>query len=373
MPTVGRSFSSYFPYGPTSAPVELGTTQQQQQQQQHGRHDSSGGRGGLLQSGSTQNTGLPTLEEVLQGLSSSPYSLTDFMAYLAQNHCLENLEFTMDVTRYAEFYHSALAIRTQSLPVMDYDDDDDDDEEEEEEEEEQQQQQQQQQRRRRRLRRLRIGPHHESYDHLMLLWHRIMDSYVRSDSARQLNLPADVRDELVEVARVNLPASPDHLQRALEVAKDLMRESIFVRFLSDTRTPTDDGNVSLIERGESSALASSSRSTSPSHGSNSSGIWKFPSLNHHHHHHNHHHHHHKLIKPTKSSEHAQASSVVLADDQPAGSEQSGGASDGQSWPDEGAEPHHGHLNLSKQLQGLRRMGKKFRWRPHGGGHHGEGN
>jgi hypothetical protein len=46
----------------------------------------------------------PTLDEVLANTAPAPYTLSAFMAYLSQNHCLETLEFTLDAKRYREAY-----------------------------------------------------------------------------------------------------------------------------------------------------------------------------------------------------------------------------------------------------------------------------
>ncbi|KAK9387171.1 RGS domain-containing protein [Lipomyces mesembrius] len=140
---------------------------------------------------------LPTLDEVLSNDTVSPFSLTEFMAYLAQNHCLETLEFTMDVRRYTEVYETALTTMPSHTA------------------------------------RITVG--HRSYDHLMLLWHRITDSYIRPDSPRELNLPANARDDLLSLARVNVPPGPEKFTQAVLAVKDLMNESVFIRFLNDAQ------------------------------------------------------------------------------------------------------------------------------------------
>ncbi|KAK9366917.1 RGS domain-containing protein [Lipomyces kononenkoae] len=140
---------------------------------------------------------MPTLDEVLSNEAVSPFSLTEFIAYLALNHCLETIEFTMDVKRYAEAYESAVA--TLSPDVT------------------------------------KFGPENRSYDHVMLLWHRITDSYIRPDSPRELNLPASVRNDLLLLARVNVPPGPEKFAEAIAAVKELMTESVFIRFLNDAQ------------------------------------------------------------------------------------------------------------------------------------------
>ncbi|KAK9466791.1 RGS domain-containing protein, partial [Lipomyces arxii] len=158
----------------------------------------------------------PTLDDVLADVSESPYLLTEFMAYLAQNHCLETLEFAMDVKRYIEVYNAAL---TSSYSTV-------------------------------------IHANHRAYDHLMLLWHRILDSYVRHDSARELNLPEHLRVELMAQTNTGLPPGPDCFTRALCAVKDMLNECVFLQFLAQAKP------VSSLSR-PYSAAADQSYSVAP--------------------------------------------------------------------------------------------------------------
>ncbi|KAK9372654.1 RGS domain-containing protein [Lipomyces chichibuensis] len=175
---------SYFSYtsAPTSAPSE---------------YSSWLVTAAAAPSGDRISKRLPTLDEVLSNDAVSPFSLTEFIAYLAQNHCLETLEFTLDVKRYTEVYEAALT----SMPPHT----------------------------------TRITAGHKTYDHLMLLWHRITDSYIRADSPRELNLPANVRDDLLSLARMNMPPGPEKFTLAVLAVKDLMNGSVFMRFLNDAQ------------------------------------------------------------------------------------------------------------------------------------------
>src|ERR1700712_5657694 len=56
----------------------------------------------------------PTLQEVLSNTAPPPWTLSAFMAYLSQNHCLETLEFTMDANRYSKHYKEMVEKEAQT-------------------------------------------------------------------------------------------------------------------------------------------------------------------------------------------------------------------------------------------------------------------
>ncbi|KAK9461743.1 RGS domain-containing protein [Lipomyces oligophaga] len=183
---------------------------------------------------------LPSLDEVLANDAPSPYSLAEFMAYLAQNHCLETLEFTTDVHRYTEVYEAAVEVQCGFSESE-------------------------------------LATDHKEFDHIMLLWRRLIDSYVRPDSARELNLPSTVRDELLLLSHDRLPPSPDKLATAMTAVKDLMKESVFMRFLQDTYVSSPSGTSASDE------LDFNMMTTSTSNISNSSLSSSISSISHTHH------------------------------------------------------------------------------------------
>lgn len=142
----------------------------------------------------------PSLDEVLANTAPPPYTLTAFMAYLSQNHCLETLEFTLEAKRYRETYDS-LSRRLGESPITSTD-----------------------------------GPESK---HLRMLWGRLMSNYVCPGSPREINLSSEVRDGLVRLADSSTPPDPHHLDRAVKTIRDLMEESIFFPFLnSHSVSPT---------------------------------------------------------------------------------------------------------------------------------------
>lgn len=136
----------------------------------------------------------PTLNEVLANTAPPPYTLSAFMAYLSQNHCLETLEFTLEAKRYRETYE-ALADRAGA-----------------------------------------DGPESQ---HLCMLWQRLLMAYILPGSPREINLSSEVRDRLLAYRDVTIPPAPETLDSAVKRIHELMEESIFLPFLnSHTTSPS---------------------------------------------------------------------------------------------------------------------------------------
>ncbi|KAJ5347770.1 uncharacterized protein N7506_001023 [Penicillium brevicompactum] len=141
----------------------------------------------------------PTLDEVLANVAPPPYTLSAFMAYLSQNHCLETLEFTMEANRYRESYYALLD---------------------------------------------RLGPSALDSEcpesqHMRMLWQRLLTAYIFPGSPREINLSSEVRDALLQHANVTAPPVPETLDSAVKRIHDLMEESIFLPFInSHTTSPS---------------------------------------------------------------------------------------------------------------------------------------
>ena len=57
----------------------------------------------------------PTLDEVLNNTTPPPYTLSAFIQYLSQNHCLETLEFILEAKHYCESYKSLFEPAGESI------------------------------------------------------------------------------------------------------------------------------------------------------------------------------------------------------------------------------------------------------------------
>ena len=174
----------------------------------------------------------PTLGEVLSNSAPHPWTLSAFTAYLSQNHCLENLEFTMDAERYRDRYDGMMArsAKTGSPPDA------------------------------------------EECSYLRMLWQRLMDAYVIADGLREINIPSHVREALLSLPNHAAPPEPDGLEIAVKIIYDLMEESVLVGFLNEVPTPRgpeppSDGRHGSLKRRGSSKERKMKRSRSRKRGS----------------------------------------------------------------------------------------------------------
>ncbi len=165
----------------------------------------------------------PTLAEVLSNKAPPPWSLTAFMAYLSQNHCLETLEFTMDASRYRKHFNK-MATRSIGTPLT---------------------------------------AESQEPAYVRMLWQRLLEAYIVPNGPREVNLPGDVRDHLLSLPNTLTPPSPDSLDPAVKIVYELMDDSVLVPFLNSvSRRPapqptsipynTSDDNIyahSFQERG----------------------------------------------------------------------------------------------------------------------------
>lgn len=167
----------------------------------------------------------PTLDDILSDKAPHPYSFSSFVGFLSQNHCLETVEFTMDVARYAEKYASGKSSRAE----------------------------------------------------LNKMWRRIVDAYIRVDGPKELNLPCDMRKRITGIGSRNNstssactatssastatystlgsacsyttppssyssnsiaddePPSPATLAPAVGLAKDMMKENAYIPFIASVK------------------------------------------------------------------------------------------------------------------------------------------
>ncbi|KAG5952257.1 hypothetical protein E4U53_001334 [Claviceps sorghi] len=142
----------------------------------------------------------PTLKEILLDVSPPPWTLSAFTAYLSQNHCMETLEFTLDLQRYTAFYHQLLVedprLQNSRLRICEW-------------------------------------------------WDKLMQVYIVPCAPREVNIPAQVRDRLLNLPLGLGPPHPDELEEAGRIIYELMNDSLLVPFLQSVAPPqqthaTDD-------------------------------------------------------------------------------------------------------------------------------------
>jgi Regulator of G protein signaling domain len=147
-------------------------------------------RGGL------SPVGRPTLDDVLNGTAPPPYTLSAYTAFLSEQHCLETLEFTMESKKYQEKYDEGAA----SLAGMP------------------------------------LNCDTEEGFELQQEWSRLLDIYIRPGAPREINLPAEERDDLLDYPCHTKPPPPEALSPAVKRMYDLMSDSIFIPFCNSLKT-----------------------------------------------------------------------------------------------------------------------------------------
>lgn len=171
------------------------------------------GAGAHVPASSTRLTP-PTLEQVLEGTSTPPFTRATFTAFLSNNHCLESLEFYIDAKQYHEEYGAI--VDGNELHI--YSD----------------------------------GQRQQ----LCRSFERIISVYIQPCSPREINLPSDVRDELMaSVDKLNqrdgsssrasvLPPSPGVLDVAVQRIYELLEQSCFLPWISECMSKHRDQHQS---------------------------------------------------------------------------------------------------------------------------------
>jgi hypothetical protein len=67
---------------------------------------------------------------------------------------------------------------------------------------------------------------------LSLLYQLLLKTYILPGAAREVNLPVNVRDDLLRHKITSTPPSPETLDPAVRCIYDLMEDSIFISFNS---------------------------------------------------------------------------------------------------------------------------------------------
>lgn len=137
----------------------------------------------------------PTLDDVLTNRAPSPYTLAAYTAFLSQQHCLETLEFVTEAKNYTAKYEEFSAASDEALTTESS----------------------------------------EGFE-LMQEWTRIMDVYLKPGAPREINLPAEERDDLIDEPYEPNPPKPEALNPAVQRMRDLMSDSIFIPFCNSVKT-----------------------------------------------------------------------------------------------------------------------------------------
>jgi hypothetical protein len=161
------------------------------------------------------------LSEILANTGPPPWTLTAFLRFLENNHCLEPLEFTMDASRYRKHYAKMIN----------------------------------------RCRGASISLRNDQCAYILMLWDRLMDSYIREDGQRTISLRADLRDAVLSHGGP-VPPHPSLLDEVVAHVFDLMEKSALQRFLDSVTPESHSGPVSSISGSKCSSFATAPSSIS---------------------------------------------------------------------------------------------------------------
>ncbi|PKS09674.1 hypothetical protein jhhlp_004294 [Lomentospora prolificans] len=163
----------------------------------------------------------PTLSDILSNMSPPPWTLSAFMAYLSQNHCLETLEFTMEAERYRTEYNNVIVERR--TPVYD------------------------------------------ENEYMCSLWAKLMEAYIVPCSPREVNLPCPVRDGLLSHPCSTTPPHPSQLDEAVNIVYELMNDSVLVPFIESVCPFSTDHHMEedIPDRRHSRSRMRSTKDASP--------------------------------------------------------------------------------------------------------------
>lgn len=78
-----------------------------------------------------------------------------------------------------------------------------------------------------------LAPDAPEDQHLRMLWHRLLTTYVSPGAPREINLLSEVRDTPLRHVNIVTPPPPEILDSAVKCIHELMEESIFLPFLSN--------------------------------------------------------------------------------------------------------------------------------------------
>lgn len=76
------------------------------------------------------------------------------------------------------------------------------------------------------------------------LWRKVIDAYIMPCAPREVNLPADVRDRLLQLpcCKAN-PPNPSELDEAVQIVRELINDSVLVPFLESVVSAAVESRV----------------------------------------------------------------------------------------------------------------------------------
>jgi hypothetical protein len=133
----------------------------------------------------------PKLEEILDDAAPFPYTLRAFMDFLSHNHCLETVEYIMEVKRYRKTYNMVQQILGDSASGNAW------------------------------------------RTHMMVQWQHLMTTYIIPAAPREINISPAILAELLDFANVLPPPPPDLLEASVQSMHQLINDSVLEPFFKE--------------------------------------------------------------------------------------------------------------------------------------------
>lgn len=140
----------------------------------------------------------PTLEDILSDKALSPWTLKAFNSWCGKNMCAENLNFVTDARAYQRNYSAWRTEHPDDTPESSSD---------------------------------------ERAFQLNGMWKGMIKEYITPNGLQEVNLSANVRDNLATIAESQIPPAPDVLQPAVRQIRGLLEDSILMSFLNEMQPP----------------------------------------------------------------------------------------------------------------------------------------
>ncbi|KAH7303715.1 RGS domain-containing protein [Stachybotrys elegans] len=134
------------------------------------------------------------LARVISDPSAHPCALNKLRAYLSTHHCLENLQFIQDASRYRAYYAQTVQGDRRRWSSS--------------------------------------GP---DYDNLRTMWKDLLNTYIVRNGHREVNLPSEARDYLLNLHHPDFIPHPSVLDDAIKASYQLIEDSILPSLIDSDR------------------------------------------------------------------------------------------------------------------------------------------
>jgi len=148
----------------------------------------------------------PDLSNIISGHARAPYDFESFVDFLSRNHCIETLDFLSEANAYSDsYYHSGVSAQQGHMTPETR----------------------------------RLGKQ----------WKTIMSTYISTGSPNELNIPEDIRKELLNNHNVLVsPPNPAQLDSTIHHARELLADGVLIPFINSIPVEIRSRSLSIGQR-----------------------------------------------------------------------------------------------------------------------------